>query len=97
MDKIVSIQNLTIEFNRNIEVVKNINLDVIKGKTTAIVGESGSGKTLSALSILKLLPNGAEIKNGSIFFTTSIFLLNSIVRFCIETILFILIKSLSGV
>ena len=52
MDKIVSIQNLTIEFNRNIEVVKNINLDVIKGKTTAIVGESGSGKTLSALSIL---------------------------------------------
>ncbi len=29
MDKIVSIQNLTIEFNRNIEVVKNINLDVI--------------------------------------------------------------------
>ena len=35
---------------------KNINLDVIKGKTTAIVGESGSGKTLSALSILKLLP-----------------------------------------
>ena len=68
MDKIVSIQNLTIEFNRNIEVVKNINLDVIKGKTTAIVGESGSGKTLSALSILKLLPNGAEIKNGNIFF-----------------------------
>ena len=53
MDKIVSIKNLTIEFNRNIEVVKNINLDVIKGKTTAIVGESGSGKTLSALSILK--------------------------------------------
>ena len=52
MDKIISIQNLTIEFNRNIEVVKNINLDVIKGKTTAIVGESGSGKTLSALSIL---------------------------------------------
>ena len=68
MDKIVSIKNLTIEFNRNIEVVKNINLDVIKGKTTAIVGESGSGKTLSALSILKLLPNGAEIKNGNIFF-----------------------------
>ena len=68
MDKIVSIKNLTIEFNRNIEVVKNINLDVIKGKTTAIVGESGSGKTLSALSILKLLPSGAEIKNGNIFF-----------------------------
>ena len=68
MEKIVSIQNLTIKFNRNIEVVKNLNLDVIKGKTTAIVGESGSGKTLSALSILKLLPNGAKIENGNIFF-----------------------------
>jgi len=68
MDKIVSIKNLTIVFNKNIEVVKNINLDVIKGKTTAIVGESGSGKTLSALSILKLLPNGAEIKNGDVFY-----------------------------
>ena len=65
MDKIVSIKNLTIEFNKNLEVVKNINLDVIKGKTTAIVGESGSGKTLSALSILKLLPSGAKIKNGN--------------------------------
>ena len=68
MDKVVSIKNLTIEFNRNIEVVKNINLDVIKGKTTAIVGESGSGKTLSALSMLKLLPNGANIKTGEIIF-----------------------------
>ena len=97
MDKIVSIKNLTIEFNRNIEVVKNISLDVIKGKTTAIVGESGSGKTLSALSNLKLLPNGADIKNGNIFFTTSRFLLNSIVRFLIETILSILIEGLSWV
>ena len=68
MEKIVSIKNLTIVFNKNVEVVKNINLDVIKGKTTAIVGESGSGKTLSALSVLKLLPNGAEIKNGDIFY-----------------------------
>ena len=65
MDKIVSIQNLTIEFNRNIEVVKNINLDVIKGKTTAIVGESGSGKTLTALSILRLNPNTSIISNDS--------------------------------
>ncbi|MDC3131735.1 dipeptide ABC transporter ATP-binding protein [Pelagibacteraceae bacterium] len=70
MEKIVSIKNLTIVFNKNIEVVKNINLDVIKGKTTAIVGESGSGKTLSALSILKLLPNGAEIKNGDVFYNS---------------------------
>ena len=67
MIKIASINNLTIAFNNN-EVVKKINIDIIKGKTTAIVGESGSGKTLSALSILKLLPNNAEVKSGEIFF-----------------------------
>ena len=45
MEKIVSINNLSIVFNKNTTVVKNINIDIIKGKTTAIVGESGSGKT----------------------------------------------------
>ena len=68
MEKIVSIKNLSIVFNKNSTVVKNINIDIMKGKTTAIVGESGSGKTLSALSILKLLPNGAEIKSGEIIY-----------------------------
>ena len=66
MEKIISINNLSIAFNKFTEVVKNVNIDVVKGKTTAIVGESGSGKTLSALSILKLLPNGAKINTGEI-------------------------------
>ena len=67
MDKIITVNNLSISFNNN-KVVKNINLNIIKGKTTAIVGESGSGKTLTALSILKLLPNNALIENGKIIF-----------------------------
>ena len=66
MEKILSISNLSIAFNKYTDVVKNVNIDVVKGKTTAIVGESGSGKTLSALSILKLLPNGASIKTGEV-------------------------------
>ncbi len=68
MEKIISIKNLKIVFNEKIAVVKKINLDIVKGKTTAIVGESGSGKTLSALSILKLLPNSAKITKGEILF-----------------------------
>ncbi len=68
MEKIISINNLSVAFNRFNEVIKNVNIDVVKGKTTAIVGESGSGKTLSALSILKLLPNGANIKTGEIIY-----------------------------
>ena len=68
MEKITSIKNLNISFNKNDSVVNDVNIEIIKGKTTAIVGESGSGKTLSALSILKLLPNNARVTNGEIIF-----------------------------
>ena len=59
MGNIVSIKNLSISFKDNKKVVDQINIDIPKGKTVAIVGESGSGKTLSALSILRLLPSSA--------------------------------------
>ena len=65
---LISIKNLTISFKQNQNVVKNVNIEIPQGKTVAIVGESGSGKTLSALSILKLLPGNANINSGSIIF-----------------------------
>ena len=68
MNNLLSIKNLTINFKENQNVVDNVSIDIPKGETVAIVGESGSGKTLSALSILKLLPTNAIIKNGSIIF-----------------------------
>tara|TARA_B100000959_G_C14963443_1_gene616750 strand:+ start:389 stop:1966 length:1578 start_codon:yes stop_codon:yes gene_type:complete len=68
MNNIVSIKNLKISFKENQNVVDNISIEIPKGKTVAIVGESGSGKTLSALSILKLLPANANINDGSIMF-----------------------------
>ena len=68
MSNLVSIKNLKISFQKNQNVVNNVNIDIPKGKTVAIVGESGSGKTLSALSILKLLPANANINEGSIIF-----------------------------
>ena len=39
-----------------------------KGETVALVGESGSGKTVSAMSILRLLPNSASHPTGEILF-----------------------------
>ncbi len=65
---LISIKNLTISFKANQNVVKNVNIEIPQGKTVAIVGESGSGKTLSALSILKLLPISANVNSGSIIF-----------------------------
>jgi len=65
---LISIKNLTISFQQNQNVVDNVNIEIPKGKTVAIVGESGSGKTLSALSILKLIPGNANINSGSIIY-----------------------------
>ena len=48
------------------DVVRGVNFDVEQGETVALVGESGSGKTLSALSVLRLLPHGARHPRGSI-------------------------------
>jgi microcin C transport system ATP-binding protein len=54
-DKILQIQNLSIAF-RDRTVVHDISFDIARGETLALVGESGSGKSVSALSILQLLP-----------------------------------------
>ena len=63
---LLTIKNLTIEFG-NHKVVDDLSLTVEKGSITAIVGESGSGKTLTAQSILQLLPAEASV-HGTIVF-----------------------------
>jgi microcin C transport system ATP-binding protein len=56
---LVKVENLSVNFHSAGKVthaVKNISFDVGQGETVALVGESGSGKTVTALSILRLLP-----------------------------------------
>ena len=55
----LSVKNLSVTFQTpkgDFEAVKSISFDLNKGETLAVVGESGSGKSVSALSIMQLLP-----------------------------------------
>jgi microcin C transport system ATP-binding protein len=69
---LLEIKNLAVRFNLEdgpIEAVKAIHLHINKGETVAVVGESGSGKSVTALSVLQLLPYPrAEHPHGSIRF-----------------------------
>ncbi|MBT5658728.1 MAG: ATP-binding cassette domain-containing protein, partial [Rhodospirillaceae bacterium] len=81
-DSLLSLRDLSVSFRSgplgkrddqdgtgDVQAVRNISFDIEHGQTMALVGESGSGKSVSALSILQLLPYPmAYHPSGSILF-----------------------------
>jgi microcin C transport system ATP-binding protein len=71
-DPILTIRDLSIAFgrgDREVLAVDHVSFDIRKGETMALVGESGSGKSITALSVMKLLPYpSAHHPSGSIKF-----------------------------
>lgn len=75
MENLLQVDNLHVSFISNQEVfeaVKGVSFDVKKGETLGIVGESGSGKSVTARSIMRLLPSPpAMMTDGKIEFLGS--------------------------
>ena len=71
-EKLLSVKNLKTHFsvgNSIVKAVDGVSFDLESGKTFAIVGESGSGKSITALSIMGLLPNNlSSTDRGKIIF-----------------------------
>ena len=72
MPPLLTIEDLKVNFYAEeciVQPVRGVNLIIEKGETLAVVGESGCGKSISALSIMRLVPvPPAKYESGSIWF-----------------------------
>ncbi|MBQ6515581.1 ABC transporter ATP-binding protein [bacterium] len=68
---ILEVKNLNVAFKsdeKSYQALYNVSFNLNEGKTLALVGESGCGKTLTAMSILRLLPKNAYVMSGEILY-----------------------------
>ncbi|AGC50517.1 ABC transporter ATP-binding protein [Lawsonia intracellularis] len=67
---LLQVTDLSVQFNLDtpITILQHIQFCLNKGKTLCLVGESGCGKTMTALALLKLLPEYGRIISGQILF-----------------------------
>jgi oligopeptide/dipeptide ABC transporter ATP-binding protein len=68
---ILDVRDLTVRYrgrDGNVHALDEVSFSVERGKVLALVGESGAGKTTAGMSILRLLPQEAEILSGEVGF-----------------------------
>lgn len=70
-DNLLETRSLSVEFGSSkgrIHALRDISLNVKKGRITGIVGESGSGKSTLAYAIIQLLAGNAQVTSGEVMF-----------------------------
>jgi peptide/nickel transport system ATP-binding protein len=71
MNPVLEMSNLSVEIavkNTTFPILRNINLRIESRQVLGMVGESGCGKSMTAFSIMGLLPDGGSVSGGSISF-----------------------------
>ena len=71
IEPIISVRDLTIRYRTKestVYAVEAASFDLFPGQVLTLVGESGSGKTTAGMSILRLLPQQAEVVSGEVLF-----------------------------
>ena len=76
-ENILQVKNLMVSTGtgtKKTDIVNNISFTIERGETFVLLGESGSGKSITALSIMRLLPAAIKISDGSVILhTTNLF------------------------
>ena len=76
-ENILQVKNLTVSTGtgtKKTDIINNISFTIERGETFVLLGESGSGKSITALSIMRLLPAAIKISDGSVILhTTNLF------------------------
>jgi peptide/nickel transport system ATP-binding protein len=68
---LLSVRDLSVAFDTRrgtFEAVSGLGFDVLSGRTLGVVGESGSGKSVTAMALMRLLPDAAEVTSGTVRF-----------------------------
>jgi len=63
---LLKVGNLVTRLRNGARIVDDISFEIAPGETFALLGESGCGKSMTALSLLRLLPDGIQIESGAL-------------------------------
>ena len=71
---LLAVKNLTVAFTTDeggFNAVDNVSFEIQKGEIVGLVGESGCGKSVTALSLLRLIPSPpGDMRNGQVLFNS---------------------------